>query len=628
MQDFDAQLTSLKQRLKQIHQEQLRLQVSITELEKQWKASGQTDNGSGQLYDKAAKLNTEFQQRHESEMPSASPVVNPAVPAADTAPGVVVAAATHRPGNKAAPGMKRAGSKYSSGQSLEDFIGTNIISKIGILITIIGIFIGAKYAIDKDLVSPAVRITGGYVSALLLVATGLWLKQKYTQFSAVLVGGGVAVVYFITYSAFSFYHLFSQPVAFVLMLLTTIAAVALACWYNQQVIALLGQVGAYAIPLLLSDGQGNIVILFTYTAVINAGILVLSFRKEWKMLYRIAFVITWNLYLVWVVARDVKAIPLAAGLGFLTIQFITFYITFLAYKIFRKALYERSEIVILLLNALLYFILGYAVTGNFFEDADSLAAFTVANAAIHFALGYFVYKAGLADKSVKEFVIGLGLLFLSIAIPVKLDGSWVTLLWSLEAVMLAVVAIRTKRRLYFDMALPVMLVAVLSLFHDLFIVDPPLLGRYIAMTGIALACIALERCTRQLLVRDDVKALLVLAFQLLLLVCICDEYLYWLSRSGARNQYKLGLSLIWGFYALIILFLGLIYDKKSWRIWAIFIFACTVLKLFIYDLSALSTIAKTIVMTLTGIILLVASFLYNKYKTVLLPKESENEQEL
>ncbi|RXK81187.1 DUF2339 domain-containing protein [Filimonas effusa] len=587
MQDFDAQLTILKQQLKKLQLEQLQLQVSITELERQWNASGQ----------------------------SATPIM-PAASETPAVPQTVLPRARNRTG------------KFSSGQSLEDFIGTNIISKVGILITIIGIFIGAKYAIDKDLVSPAVRMAGGYVAALLLVATGLWLKQKYTQFSAVLVGGGVAVVYFITYSAFGFYHLFSQPLAFVLMLVTTIAAVALACWYDQQVIALLGQVAAYAIPLLLSDGSGNILVLFTYTAVINAGILVLSFRREWKLLYRIAFIITWALYLFWVVTRDVKGTPLAAGLGFLTIQFITFYVTFLAYKIFRKALYERSEMIVLLANALLYFILGYAVTGHFFEEAGSLAAFTMLNAVFHFIVGYFIYKADLADKSVKEFIVGLGLLFLSIAIPVKLDGGWVTLLWSLEAVMLAVVAIRTNRRLYFDMAIPVMLVAVISLFHDLFWANALLWERYMAMTGIALACVALERSTRKLVVRSDVKSLLVLAFQLLLLVCICNEYLYWLTRSGARNQYKLGLSVIWGLYALAILFLGLTYDKKNWRIWAIFIFTCTILKLFIYDLSALSTIAKTIVMTFTGIILLVASFLYNKYKNVLMPKEPENEQGL
>jgi len=45
---------------------------------------------------------------------------------------------------------------------LEKFIGENLMNKIGILITIIGVAIGARYAIDKELISPFVRIMLGY----------------------------------------------------------------------------------------------------------------------------------------------------------------------------------------------------------------------------------------------------------------------------------------------------------------------------------------------------------------------------------------------------------------------------------------------------------------------------------
>jgi uncharacterized membrane protein len=137
-------------------------------------------------------------------------------------------------------------------REMEDFIGTNVISKIGILVTIIGVFIGAKYAIDNELISPFLRIMTGYCSAAALVFVAFKLKEKYQYFSSVLMAGGLAVMYFITYIAFSFYGLLPMWLAFVIMIITTGASVGIALWYNQKVIALIGQIAAYAIHFYLA----------------------------------------------------------------------------------------------------------------------------------------------------------------------------------------------------------------------------------------------------------------------------------------------------------------------------------------------------------------------------------------
>ena len=61
--------------------------------------------------------------------------------------------------------------------ALEKFIGENLINKIGILITVIGVGIGAKYSIDNDLISPLTRIILGYLSGVALLGIGIKLKQ-------------------------------------------------------------------------------------------------------------------------------------------------------------------------------------------------------------------------------------------------------------------------------------------------------------------------------------------------------------------------------------------------------------------------------------------------------------------
>lgn len=116
---------------------------------------------------------------------------------------------------------------------LEKFIGENLISKIGIVITVIGVAIGAKYSIEHDLVSPLTRIILGYLTGLGLLGFGMKLKKKYENYSAVLVSGAMAIMYFITYSAYSFYNLVPQAMAFTLMAVFTAFTVVAAINYNR-----------------------------------------------------------------------------------------------------------------------------------------------------------------------------------------------------------------------------------------------------------------------------------------------------------------------------------------------------------------------------------------------------------
>ena len=80
---------------------------------------------------------------------------------------------------------------------IEDLIGTNLFNKIGILIIVVGVFIGAKYAIDKELISPATRILLGYLVASILAFVSFRLKGKYPDFSAVMMSGSISIMYFL-----------------------------------------------------------------------------------------------------------------------------------------------------------------------------------------------------------------------------------------------------------------------------------------------------------------------------------------------------------------------------------------------------------------------------------------------
>ncbi len=102
-----------------------------------------------------------------------------------------------------------------------------------------------------------------------------------------------------------------------------------------------------------------------------------------------------------------------------------------------------------------------------------------------------------------------------------------------------------------------------------------------------------------------------------------SELLNWMNIYGYQDAYKLGLSILWGMYALLLIIIGIYKKKKHLRIGAIVLFAVTLVKLFFYDIASLDTISKTIVFVSLGVLLLIISFLYNKFKDVIFAEEEK-----
>ena len=177
--------------------------------------------------------------------------------------------------------------------------------------------LGAKYSIENDLINPLTRIVLGYISGGILLIFSYRLRKKYESYSAVLVSGAMAIFYLLTYFAYDFYSLIPQVLAFVLMLIFTVFTVLASLSYNRSVIAHIGLVGAYAIPFILSSKTGDIVVLFSYIGLINLGILAISIKKYWRLLFCSSFFFTWIACAVWLVydSDNIHYQSIAFGFG-------------------------------------------------------------------------------------------------------------------------------------------------------------------------------------------------------------------------------------------------------------------------------------------------------------------------
>ncbi len=141
--------------------------------------------------------------------------------------------------------------------------------------------------------------------------------------------------------------------------------------------------------------------------------------------------------------------------------------------------------------------------------------------------------------------------------------------------------------------------------------------RYVSFAFIGLAVFACHRYTNQDFMKQDFTKLFDMVLHVSVLWIASSELINWMDIADSAQSYKLGLSILWGVYSLLLIALGIWKKKKHLRIAAIALFALTLVKLFIYDISHLDTIAKTIVFVSLGILLLIISFLYNKFRDII-----------
>ncbi len=171
----------------------------------------------------------------------------------------------------------------------EKFIGENLISKIGIAILVLAIGFFVKYAIDNDWIGPVGRVGIGLLCGGILIGVAHRLRNHYKAFSSVLIGGGLAVLYFTIALAYHQYHLLGQTTAFVIMLVITAFSVLLSLLYNREELAIIALVGGFVTPFLVSNGNGDYQVLFTYLLILNTGLLVIAYYKAWRLLNGLAF---------------------------------------------------------------------------------------------------------------------------------------------------------------------------------------------------------------------------------------------------------------------------------------------------------------------------------------------------
>ena len=210
----------------------------------------------------------------------------------------------------------------------EQFVGVRLFAWLGGLALFFAAALGLKYSFEHDLIPPVVRAAGGFLLGLGLIAGGVAPKRKaYLVLSQTLCATGVLILYAVTFACRAFYHFpaFGPGLTFTLMVLITAGAFRLAVWLDGQVIAVLGLLGGFLTPVILSTGVDNPWGLFGYVALLDIGLLAVAGRKRWDYLALLAAMGTAAMQAGWFVRFfDAEKIFIAHGV------FLVFPVLFLA----------------------------------------------------------------------------------------------------------------------------------------------------------------------------------------------------------------------------------------------------------------------------------------------------------
>lgn len=169
----------------------------------------------------------------------------------------------------------------------EQFTGAKLLAWTGGTAAFLGAAFLIKYSFEHDLISPALRVAIGYVFALALVGVGLRIpRQRYSVTAQTLCATGIVCLYAVTFACSSIYDFaFFTPLnTFPLMALITAGAFFLAVRLGARVVAVLGMLGGFLTPVLLSTGRDNPFGLFGYIALLDAGLIALAVHQRWLFL--------------------------------------------------------------------------------------------------------------------------------------------------------------------------------------------------------------------------------------------------------------------------------------------------------------------------------------------------------
>lgn len=210
------------------------------------------------------------------------------------APEVAPAQNTAPPRRSPPPPVVEEGPNF-----IDRMLSGNIIAKLGVLLLFFGVGFLLKFAYDRVVFPPELRLLGVALGAGAMLFFGKRVLEKNRVYALILMGGAMGLLYLDTFFALKNFALISPVAAFALFFALGVATTLMAVKLDAKVLVVLGLTGAFMAPILASTGSGSHVLLFSYYLMLNVFILAVSWFKSWRALNLTGFIFTFAIALFW-----------------------------------------------------------------------------------------------------------------------------------------------------------------------------------------------------------------------------------------------------------------------------------------------------------------------------------------
>jgi len=528
----------------------------------------------------------------------------------------------------------------------ELLIGRKGLGWVAVVLLLFGTAFFLRYAYENQWIGPIGRVAVGLLAGLALVLGG-WRYHlcSWRIFSQMLSSGGILVLFLAVYSAFGFYHLVPQQAAAGFLLAVIVESALLAVLYNAPALAWMSLLGGLLIPVLMRSEADQYQSLFTYLAVLDAGVVVLALWRHWFGLATAALLGTQGLFWLWHL-ENYHPEKLAWAIGFQLVIYVLFVLHSLTAHVFRRRTANWEDLTRLLLCACLWFTAAYVLLRADYRDWMGLLA--VGMALVYTVLGRRPTGPSSHDGRQLLTALAAAVGFIALAFPIQARAEWIALGWAAESAALWWFGLRTRSAALRGMAAGVAALAVSRLVfvdtlhrsHDLY---TPIFNKYaipaLGVTACVLGSVTVARGFWTRLGRAErILTTVAGAIGVLLLwfVLSVDTYGYFravadqqLSGDEAVRWRWLGqvtLSALWSVYALSLLAIGFARRVPSVRWAALFIFAVTVGKAFLHDMAGLKEIYRILAFFILAVLLGLAGWAYQRIQVDRQSRETnENE---
>jgi uncharacterized membrane protein len=322
------------------------------------------------------------------------------------------------------------------------FTGGKALVSTGIIILFFGIAFLLKYVSSQIEVPLLFRFIGVAIAATAMTFTGWWFVGKRRIFGLALQGGGIGILFLTTFSAFHMYHLIDATPAFGLLIVFGALSALLALKNDAKELAVLAAIGGFLAPVLVSTGTGSHIILFSYYLILNLAILAIAWFKTWRLLNLVGFGFTFVISTVWGM-NFYHPSDFATTEPFLILFFLLYVLVAILFST-RQTPYLKGYMdgTIVFGVPLVGAGLQIAMTRTI-EHGATISA--VATGVFYLLLWYTLHpQQNKGLHALSKAFLALGLIFLTLAIPLIFDTTQTASLWALEGAAIIWVNMRQK----------------------------------------------------------------------------------------------------------------------------------------------------------------------------------------